>query len=378
VISDKMLERLLRDAAATFAPPAEGPRAVLAASRPRRALPRISSPESGRPRRRVWSVAAAAAALVTVSAAGGALLTSGGAPGQPPPAAKGQAAGRAASPGPAGAPAAAQPTADANFSSNRGPAAAGDARAGRPAAQSGPQTARPPAAAAAPADGARIVKTGAVSLEVAKKQVGPTLDRLTSLAAVQGGYVASSTTIEGSATPAGSVRLRVPARSFEDTLKQVRGFGTVQSVSAAGRDVTATYVDLAARLRALQATRSTYLTLLSKARTIGETLAVQQQVDGVQQQIEQLEGQRKVLADASDLATLDVRVAEKGTAAAVVKPSQQSSGLERAFSQAFHGFARGVYALIAASGPALLLLICLGVLMAASWVGYRMLRRRLV
>ncbi len=352
MISDEMLERLLRDAAATLAPPAEGPRAVLAASRPRRALPRISSPESGRPRRRVWSVAAAAAALVTVSAAGGALLTSGGAP--------------------------AQPTADANFSSNRGPAAAGDARAGRPAAQSVPQTARPPAAAAAPADGARIVKTGAVSLEVAKKQVGPTLDRLTSLAAVQGGYVASSTTSEGSATPAGSVRLRVPARSFEDTLKQVRGFGTVQSVSAAGRDVTATYVDLAARLRALQATRSTYLTLLSKARTIGETLAVQQQVDGVQQQIEQLEGQRKVLADASDLATLDVRVAEKGTAAAVVKPSQQSSGLERAFSQAFHGFARGVYALIAASGPALLLLICLGVLMALSWVGYRMLRRRLV
>lgn len=61
----------------------------------------------------------------------------------------------------------------------------------------------------------------------------------------------------------------VPARSFEDTLTQVRGYGTVQSVSSAGRDVTAAYFDLAARLRAFQATRSTYLTLLSKARTTG-------------------------------------------------------------------------------------------------------------
>jgi len=104
---------------------------------------------------------------------------------------------------------------------------------------------------------------------------------------------------------------------------------------------------------------------------------VQQQVDGVQQQIESLEGQRRVLADSSDLATLDVRVAEKGAVVAVVSP-RQPSGLERAFSRAFHGFARGVYAIIAASGPALLLLICLLVLLAIGWVGYRTLRRRLV
>lgn len=375
MISDEMLERLLRDAAATFAPPAEGPGTVLAAARPPRALRLLPSRERGQPRRRVLSLAAAGVALVAVSAAGGALLAGGEGPRHQLSSAEGQAGGRSTSSPPSVA--AAPPAGAGNLSFNPSSGGTESARRAPGAARSGLQAARPPAGAAPPADSARIVKTGAVSLEVAKMQVGPTLDRLTSLAAAQGGYVASSTTSEGSATPAGSVRLRVPARAFEDTLKQVRGFGTVQSVSAAGRDVTATYVDLAARLRALRATRSTYLTLLSKAKTIGETLAVQQQVDGVQQQIEQLEGQRKVLADASDLATLDVRVAEKGTAVAV-NPSRERSGLELAFSRAFHGFARGIYAIIAASGPALLLLICLLVLLATTWVGYRMLRRRLV
>lgn len=375
MISDETLERLLCDAAATFPPPVEGPQHVLAAARPPSSLRSASSGAAVPRRRRVRLVAAAV--LITVSAVGGVLLANSPDSRRPQPSAAGAsqraAADRAAAAkGESLAPAAPAVPAPADrlaFNAQSRAGSLGPLPLGAPA--------RPPAAAVPAPDGARIVKTGTVALEVARKRVGPTLDRLTSLAAAQGGYVATSSTAEGSSKPAGSVRLRVPARSFEDTLTQVRGYGTVQSVSSAGRDVTAAYVDLAARLRALQATRSTYLTLLSKARTIGETLAVQQQVDGVQQQIESLEGQRKLLADSSDFATLDVRVAEKGAAVAVVSP-RQPSGLERAFSRAFHGFARGVYAIIAASGPALLLLICLLVLLATSWVGYRMLRRRLV
>lgn len=375
MISDEMLERLLRDVAATLPPPVAGPRNVLVAARPPRSLRRAAPAQAIPPHRRVRLVAAAVV-LVTVSAVGGVLLANS--PDsrrlQPraPDALRPAAADRAAAgKGETLAPAPAVPaTTDRLLSSAQ-------SRAGRLGPLPPAVPARPPTAPVPAPDGARIVKSGTVSLEVASKRVGPTLDRLTSLAAAQGGYVATSSTAEGSSKPAGSVRLRVPARSFEDTLTQVRGYGTVQSVSSAGRDVTAAYVDLAARLRALQATRSTYLTLLSKARTIGETLAVQQQVDGVQQQIESLEGQRRVLADSSDLATLDVRVAEKGAAVAVVSP-RQTSGLERAFARAFHGFARGVYAIIAASGPALLLLICLLVVLAISWFGFRTLRRRLV
>lgn len=374
MISDEMLERLLRDAAATFPPPVEGPQHVLAAARPPRSLRKGPVGAAALRRRRVQLVVAAV--LIMVSAIGGVLLADSQDSRPLQPSATGASqraaadragAGEASAPAPTPAVPTGRLATDALSSAQSRPGSLGPLPVGAP-----------PRAAAVPApDGARIVKTGTVALEVARKRVGPTLDRLTSLAAAQGGYVATSSTAEGSSKPAGSVRLRVPARSFEDTLTQVRGYGTVQSVSSAGRDVTAAYVDLAARLRALQATRSTYLTLLSKARTIGETLAVQQQVDGVQQQIESLEGQRRVLADSSDLATLDVRVAERGAAVAIVSP-RQTSGLERAFSRAFHGFARGVYAIIAASGPALLLLICLLVVLAISWFGYRTLRRRLV
>lgn len=377
MIRDETLERLLQEAAADLDPPEHGPANVLAAARrhPGARLARVAAePRRGRRGRPL----ASAAALVVVSAVGGALLTSSLEPRPQPAPAAARGAARSAAEAPT---AAGSGTAAAGrLTPNGGSSASKDAlslqmsQSARAPLLAGE---KPATAPAPPADGARIVKTGTVALEVAKRQVSPTLDRLTTLAAARGGYVAGSTTNEGSSTPSGSVRLRVPAASFELTLKEVRGYGTVQSVSATGRDVTAAYVDLAARLRALQSTRTTYLTLLSRARTIGETLAVQQQVDGVQQQIESLEGQRKVLADSSDLATLDVRVAEKGTAVALAPPREQS-GLERAFDRALHGFARGVYAIVAASGPALLLLLCLLALLGMSWVGYRTLRRRLV
>jgi hypothetical protein len=76
------------------------------------------------------------------------------------------------------------------------------------------------------------------------------------------------------------------------------------------QDVTGEYVDLGARIKALQETRATYVRILAKATSIDDTLAVQQQITSVQTQIDQLQGQQQVLADRSDLATLIVVIAE--------------------------------------------------------------------
>ena len=57
------------------------------------------------------------------------------------------------------------------------------------------------------------------------------------------------------------------------------------------------YVDLQSRITALQDSRQQYLTILAKATTVGDVLAVQEQLDGIQSQIEQLQGQLQVLSE---------------------------------------------------------------------------------
>ena len=224
----------------------------------------------------------------------------------------------------------------------------------------------------------RVVKTGELDLQVAKGRVGPTLDKLTGLANLEHGYIADSRTDEGGGAPSGQVTLRVPVGNFEDTVSKARRIegAKVLSLQTSGQDVTSRYVDLQARVRALKATRATFLTLLSKATTIGETLAVQQQVTDVQTQIEQLQGQLRVLSNQTALSTLTITVDQKH--AAVASTTHHKSGLQKAVETSVSRFVRGVEAIIAVIGPLLLALILVVLGWLAAKVGYRTLRRHLV
>lgn len=225
----------------------------------------------------------------------------------------------------------------------------------------------------------RIVKTGELDLQVPKGAVTSTLDRLTALATLVSGYVADSHTSEGGIAPSGEVTLRIPVSRFDDTISRVRGITGVKvlSLETSAKDVTSKYVDLQARLKALQDTRNVFLTLLSKARTIGETLAVQQHVTDVQSQIEQLQGQIKVLASQSALSTLTVTVDQKVTPVAV-KKHHEKSGLHKAIDRSMSRFVRGVEAIIGVIGPLLLAALLIVLFWFAGRFGYRVLRRRMV
>lgn len=225
----------------------------------------------------------------------------------------------------------------------------------------------------------RIVKTGELDLQVPKGQVSATLDKLTALANLVSGYVADSSTSEGGIAPSGEVTLRVPVGRFDDTITRARGITGVKvlALKTSATDVTSKYVDLQARLKALQDTRDVFLTLLSKAQTIGETLAVQQHVTDVQSQIEQLQGQIKVLANQSALSTLTVTVDQKVTPIAATK-HHEKSGLRRAIDRSISRFVRGVEAIIGVIGPLLLAVLLIAFFLLAGKFGYRVLRRRMV
>src|SRR3954447_15381771 len=225
----------------------------------------------------------------------------------------------------------------------------------------------------------RVVKTGELDLQVGKGQVSATLNQLAALAAAEHGYIADSQTAEAGPAPSGQVTMRVPVQRFEDAVHQARTIsGTkVLGLQTSGEDVTSKYVDLQARIHALQATRSTYLTILAKATTIGETLSVQQRVTDTQTQIEQLQGQLRVLGNATALSTLTVTVDQKHLAVAAHRP-HEDNGLVKAVKLSASRFVHGIEAIVGIIGPVVLVLLVVVLGWLAARFGYRATRRHLV
>jgi hypothetical protein len=219
---------------------------------------------------------------------------------------------------------------------------------------------------------AKIEQTGSLALAVGRGDLARTVTRLSGLAGAYGGFVANSQSQSGSGggAPYGSITLEVPVGNFSTVLAQAERFGKTSNVSTKATDVTGQYVDLSARLSALQASRQQYLTILAKATSIGDILAVQEQLDSTESQIEQLQGQLQVLASETSYSTLNVTVSERG---APPRPGPlPESGLVQAWHDGVGGFVAGVEGVIRLAGPFLFALLCLAIVA----VGGRLLWRR--
>ena len=359
MLTDDDLARLLEEAAGSFVVPA----------------PDLDVPEPQQKRlwERRWPQAGAAAAVLV---AGSLLLASVGAPGgggDADTAGSVNGIGRLA-PGLSG-----QAPPQSGTDSDSVTATSGQKRAlgtGSTSGRAPASTGTGRSTAALDADGARIVKTGTLSLAVDDGKVSATVLRLQSLVASARGYVADSKSEESGEHPTAILTVRVPVARFESLVSSVRALHVkVVSADTSGKDVTASYADTRAQIQSLQAAHDRYLDILSRARTIGETLSVQQRVDDVQRQIDRLEGQRRVLADQSDYGTLTVTVAESG---GEVLASDEPSGWSKAWDDAQHGFTSGVQSLIAHSGRTLLVLLVGAALLLLGRTGWRLARRRLV
>ncbi len=237
-----------------------------------------------------------------------------------------------------------------------------------------PPTATSVAPGSVPEVQTKVIKTGSVDLQVGRGKLSPTVNQLTSLAGGLGGYVANATTSEVGPAPTADMTLRVPVGQFETLLTRTRQLGTPTVVTTSGQDVTSAYVDLNAQIQALEATQTQYLQILAKATTIGDILSVEQQLSGVQTQLQQLEGQQMVLADQTSFGTLTVHVSQTGSGSAGAAPS----GLAKAWDHARSSFAHGVEAVIGASGGVLVFLVAAGLLLLAGRLVWPVVRRRLV
>ena len=182
-------------------------------------------------------------------------------------------------------------------------------------------------AAIPPDHGRFLVRTGELDLLLARGTLNRTVQQVTALTNVFGGYILSSAigqlppgqspypipenTAAGAAqqgttatpsvvpvsggTPYAWMTIRIPADRFDQAIARFEQFGKVQIVTTSTEDVTGQVVDVQARLTHYRAVLQRLLTFLNKATTVGSALAVQDRIDQTQLTVEQLTAEQKQL-----------------------------------------------------------------------------------
>lgn len=107
-----------------------------------------------------------------------------------------------------------------------------------------------------------------------------------------------------------NLTLRVPSARFNDAIRALRDINDVEIVSSNvdGKDVTESFVDLDARLRAKVSEEQRYLALLARADKIDDILKIDQSLSQVRTQIEQLTGQLNSLKQRTAFSTITVAI----------------------------------------------------------------------
>jgi|SRR5215472_16273552 len=247
---------------------------------------------------------------------------------------------------------------------------------GQAAAQAPASSAAKPAAngnipAATVPEGPRVQRSASITLQVPNGQFDRSLDDVIAVAEGAGGYISgqnAQASDVGEPLRSGQVTFQVPANKFESVVLALRGKGTEQNVVISGNDVSQQYVDLQARLSNAEAQRSAMLALMQQARTVNDTIQIENQLGQITGQIEQLKGQIDYLDHSTSYATIAVTIRE---AAATGSPDQW--GIQTAASQAVHNFTGVVAFLLVAIGT----LAPLVVAAVAAFVAGRLAWRRL-
>ncbi len=103
----------------------------------------------------------------------------------------------------------------------------------------------------------------------------------------EGGYVAYSSSDANFSL----IVIRVPAANFQKTLNEVQSLGNVTNTTQSSNDVTVQYTNLNATLASLETEQSALLRILNSSTLVNNTLAIESQLQYVNQQLDATESQ---------------------------------------------------------------------------------------
>ena len=184
------------------------------------------------------------------------------------------------------------------------------------------------------------IMTGELDLEV--QDYSAALTTIKAIASVSRGFVvysvANQTAGDRSGTRSGEATLRIPSPKFDESLARIKAVASrVERETIRGNDVTEEYYDAAARLLNKQKAESQYQKILKRSRTVKEILEVEEVLSRVREEIEQLTGRKKYLADQIEQSSILVRLHEPQ--AFIVQEPGFGAKLTIGFQRGLRGFA---------------------------------------
>ena len=153
-----------------------------------------------------------------------------------------------------------------------------------------------------------LVRYGNIALEV--PDAAKSLKEIVAAVTAAGGYISSSSQYGDPEVPFTSATFRIPATSFDAVMATLHSSGKLLSEDTGSYEVTMQLVDLEARLKNLRASEAAYLSLMKRAVSVSDIVAVQAELSIVQGDIESFDAQRAALADQVAMANVSVTLSE--------------------------------------------------------------------
>ena len=137
---------------------------------------------------------------------------------------------------------------------------------------------------------------------------------------------------------------RIPAENYRSFLTAAGEAGNVTSLNESAQDITAEYVDVEARLKALNDQRDRLNALADKAETTADLLEIESQLSDVQYQLESYTGQMRLMDNQVRYSTVDISLQE----VQVLTPTATTFGEKfvEAVTSGWRGFVDGAEDLI--------------------------------
>lgn len=163
-----------------------------------------------------------------------------------------------------------------------------------------------------------VIKNADLAIVVADPKAR--MDEIAKLAESMGGFVVSSNLYQtyygpnSIEVPEATITIRVPSEKLNEALDAIKeGAVDVDYENITGQDVTSVYVDLQSQLKARQAAEKKLLEILDAADETEDVLAVYQQLQYIQSEIEVLKGQIQYYDESVALSAVSVRLIAEET-----------------------------------------------------------------
>lgn len=180
--------------------------------------------------------------------------------------------------------------------------------------------------------GKKIIYTVNMSLEA--PDAAKAIDEIGKKAASLGGYVSDTSYNQYEESASASIVVRIPPEKLSDFTEHIGTLYKVLSTNMGSQDVTEQYVDAQSRLANAEAQEAQLLAIMAKAATIKDILAVRYELDTVQQEIEVLKGQIRLMDNQVGYSTVSIMI-EQPAAAPESPEVDENEGLLARWSMSY-------------------------------------------